>query len=268
MKLSAAALEQAANLLIAARGDMRKLAAFPPTCAPHNEADAYAIQDAFGAATGWPVAGWKIGCTSEEAQKMLSAPGPFFGRVFAHTLIRMPGKGTPAEAEHRAFLDPGVESEFAFVMARDLPPRDKPYSRDEVGAAVASLHPAFEIVDPRWLDWLKVGLASIVADNGANGGLLLGPAVANWRAIDLAAVKVSLTFDGKHVMSGEGSAVMGHPLNALTWLANELPKRGHFLRAGEAVTTGTCTSLHKIPPNIAARADFGPVGAAQLVFTR
>jgi len=268
MPLTAAAIEQAADLLTAARGDMRKLAAFPPGCAPQTDADAYAIQEAFVAATGWAVAGWKIGCTSDEAQKMLSAPGPFYGRVFAHTLVHMPGGGRPAEVEHRAFLDPGVESEFAFVMARDLPPRDKPYSRDEVADAVASLHPAFELVDPRWLDWLKVGLASIVADNGANGGLLLGPAVANWRAIDLAAVKVSLSFDGKHVMSGEGSAVMGHPLNALTWLANELPKRHLYLRAGEAITTGTCTSLNKTPPNVAARAEFGPVGAVQIVFTR
>jgi 2-keto-4-pentenoate hydratase len=260
--MTRAQIEEAVELLIAARGDHRRLDAFPPSCRPETFEDGHAVQEAFVKAWSVPVAGYKIGCTSAEAQKMLGSPGPFPGRVFAPVLLKSPAK-VAAKAFHRL----GIEPEFAFTLARDLPARPAQYTRDEVAAAVAALHGAIELVDSRWTDWIKAGVASIVADNGANGGLVLGPALADWRKIDLAKAKAVLRFDDTLIAEGTGAAVLGNPLEALTWLANHLSARGYGLKAGDAVTTGTVASIHFAEPGMHVTADFGPIGKVELRFS-
>ena len=260
--LSQAAIQEAVELLVAARGDHRRLDAFPESCRPRDFADGYAIQEAFVRVWGAPIAGYKIGCTSPETQKLLGAPGPFPGRVFAPVRLN-----SPAKVAAKAFHKLGIEPEFAFTLARDLPARSAPYTREEVAAAVAALHGAIELVDTRWVDWFKVGVASILADNGANGGLILGPPVTDWRKIDLPKAKAVLRFDGKVVAEGAGAAVLGNPLEALVWLANDLSKRGYGLKAGDAVTTGTVASIHFAEPGMIVTADFGPIGTAEVRFT-
>ena len=260
--MTPAAISEAVELLIAARGDHRRLDAFPPSCRPATIDDAYAIQEAFAAVWGAPVAGYKIGCTSDEAQKLLGAPGPFPGRVFGPVLLK-----SPARASAKAFHKRGIEPEFAFTLARDLPPRAMPYGREDVAAAIAALHPAIEIVDSRWIDWLKVGIASIVADNGANGALVLGPAVTDWRKVDLPGARATLSFDGKQIAEGTGAAAMGDPFEALVWLANDLSRRGFGLRQGDAVTTGTVAGVHYAEAGMRVVADFGALGKAEVTFT-
>lgn len=260
--MSQAQIEEAVELLIAARGDHRRLDAFPPSCRPESFEDGHAVQEAFVKAWSVPVAGYKIGCTSLEAQKMLGSPGPFPGRVFAPVLLKSPAK-VAAKAFHRL----GIEPEFAFTMARGLPARPAHYTREEVADAVAAVHGAIELVDSRWTDWIKAGIASIVADNGANGGLVLGPALADWRGIDLPKAKAVLRFDDKIIAEGTGAAVLGNPLDALTWLANHLSARGYGLRAGDAVTTGTVASINFAGPGMHVTADFGPIGIVEVSFT-
>ena len=256
------AIEQAVGLLLAARGDFRRLERFPEACTPPRLEDGYAIQEAFVEAFALPVAGYKIACTSQEAQHMLACPQPFPGRIFAPYRLE-----SPAEISASAFHRVGIECEFGFTMARDLPARAKPYDRAEVADAVAALHPAIEIVDARWTDWLKVGAPSIIADNAANAALVLGPACREWRALDLAKHACTLFFDGREIATGHGGMALGHPLAALAWLANDLSRRGYGLKAGDAVTTGTCTGLHFAPAGTTVRVDFGAAGGAVLRVT-
>jgi len=261
--MESAAIQDAVMLLMAARGDHRRLEAFPPACRPATLEEGYAIQEAFTAAWAAPVAGYKIGCVSPETQKVMGTTRPFLGRVFAPTLLR-----SPAQVPAKAFHIRGMEPEFAFTMARDLPSRAAPYRRDEVADAVAAIHAALEIIDTRWTDWFKVGVASVVADNGANGALVLGPACADWRAIDLPAARGVLRFDGKTIAEGTGSAVMGNPLDALVWAANDLSQRGFGLKAGDAVTTGTLAHVHFAEPGTHVVLDCGPIGTAEVTFLK
>jgi 2-keto-4-pentenoate hydratase len=256
------AIEEAVGLLLAARGDFRRLERFPAACAPATIDDGYAIQEAFAAAWGLNIVGYKIGCTSAEARQLLGSPGPIPGRIFAPYRL-----SSPATVSASAFHRLGIEAEFAFTLARDLPPRREPFARDEVAAAVAALHPAIEIIDPRWTDWLKVGVASIVADNGANGALVLGPPTENWRGLDLPRQTATLLFDGAVKARGDGAAVLGNPLDALVWLANDLGRRGFGLKRGDAVTTGTCTGLEFAAAGMAVAVDMGALGRAELTIT-
>ena len=48
----------------------------------------------------------------------------------------------------------------------------------------------------------------------------------------------SLEVNGDWCAEGTGDRVLGHPLHALCWLANQMGKRGETLKKGELITTG------------------------------
>ncbi len=161
-----------------------------------------------------------------------------------------------------------VELEFAFRLAQDLPPRGREYSTDEVIASVASLHPAIEIPDSRFLDFNSVGPAQLIADSACAGLFVCGnEATSDWRAIDLAAHPVSLSLNGVQAGEGSGANVLGDPRVALTWLANEIAVRADGLKAGQIVTTGTCIQPAEITPDTRVLGDFGPLGTVEATFT-
>jgi 2-keto-4-pentenoate hydratase len=251
----------AADLLAVAWDGGAPLRELPEHCRPRGAADGYRIQDLLAERLGFAVGGWKIGCTSAVARKILKTRGPFAGRVFAGRIF---DSGTTVPAA--AYPMRGLEGEFAFRLGRPLPPRKRAYSLAEATGAVGSLHLAIEIVDSRYADWLKVGTPSLIADQGSNGALILGPAVPRWRTRRLDAQPVRMEVNGRAVGQGTGADCLGHPLNALLWLANLMRERGG-LPAGIVVSTGTCSGFHRAAPGDRARADFGRLGAVEVAFT-
>lgn len=254
------AIRQAVELLIAARRDMRLLPGLPEACRPQTTEDAFAIQDAFVRTTGG-VAGWKIGATSAQAQKMLNVAEPFYGPVLSPLIMR-----SPAEPAASAFKMHALECEFAFRLGDDLPALGRPYRQDEVDEAVQALIPAIELINTRYDSFTDYGGLALIADCGSNGALVLGEELTNWRAIELAGHRVRLLVDGEQRSEGLGEAVLGHPLSALLWFVNRHTQRGFNLRAGEIITTGTCTGLTMVAPGQTAVADFGPLGQVQVRF--
>jgi 2-keto-4-pentenoate hydratase len=158
------------------------------------------------------------------------------------------------------------EPEFAFRMARDLPPRSSPYSVQEVLDAVDTLHPAIEIPDSRFSDFVSAGTAQIIADNACAHLFVLGaPATSNWRALDLVEEKPVIQLRGQQFI-GHGKNVLGDPRIALAWLANELRQLGVTLRAGQVVTTGTCHPPLPIQSGDLFEANFGSIGKVSVGF--
>lgn len=260
--MSPEAAQAAARMFAKARAERRRIDTLPEPVAPATLEDGYAVQDAYAALSGEEVAGWKIGCTSREAQELLGVHEPVAGRVFASVLHE-----SPATLDGAGFVDRVLETEFVFRLGADLPPEGGPYDRDAVADAVASVHPGIEIVDPRFTDWLSVGAANIAADNCVNGALVVGPGLADWRGLDLAAARAAIELDGECRAEGTGAAVLGHPLEPLVWLANHLVRRGDALRAGQYVTTGTCAGVVDAAPGQSARVAFDGVGEAAVTFT-
>ncbi len=236
------------------------LTELPASCRPRTLNQAYAVQTAFVASLGIETGGWKIGCTSEAARSILKAKSPFAGRVL---LTRCFASGT--EIPNFSYPMRGIEGEFAFVLGKSLKPRARPYTRAEIEAAVADLHLAIEIVDSRYTDWRKVTLPEIVADLGANGALVLGNPVRNWRRYDLAEIAVTMRSGGRIVGKGHGADALGNPLDALRWLANN-PATKDGLQAGEIVSTGTCTGFYQSAPGDKVSCTFGPLGKVALAF--
>ena len=202
---------------------------------PRDRAEAYAIQAAIENYSTGRLFGWKIAATSEAGQKHINVDGPMAGRILPETVIADGGTASMAGNEMRV-----AEPEFAFRMQADLPPRPSLYSIREVLDAVDTLHPAIEIPDSRFADFVGAGAAQIIADNACAHLFVLGaPTTSKWRGLDLVEEKPVITLRGKQY-TGHGKNVLGDPVVALTWLVNELRELGLTLRAGEIVTTGTC----------------------------
>jgi 2-oxo-3-hexenedioate decarboxylase/2-keto-4-pentenoate hydratase len=244
-----------AALLVEARRTHRALGRLPEALAPRSIAEAYAFQDRFAADFGPAVVGHKVGCASEASQRLMRTDGPMAGRVFASECFP---DGARLAADR--FFGVSVEAEFAFVMDRDLPPRDRAYGRDDVAAAVREVLPIVEICDTRLAEWRQLDIAEIIADNAFAGGFVLGQGRSEWRDLDLGAHEVSLLADGALLGRGPGRLVMGHPLDSLAWLASHLSARGLGLKQGDLVAAGTCTGLHPVRPGTHVTADFGSLG--------
>lgn len=226
---------------------------------PTDEAGAYAIQRAAVAAYGEKRVGYKIGATSPEAQAMLKTDHPFRAPLFlpdcydSDVAIEDPGYGLI-----------GLEPEFALRLGADLPVRETSYTLDEVRAAVATVHPAFEVIGLRLPNELFKNVTVVTTDFGANVGFVAGHGVGDWQDHDLASIPVRAEVDGDEVAAGSGANALGHPLNALRWLANSLDTSETGLMAGDWVSTGTCAGVVKIARGQRAAADFGPFGQVRL----
>jgi 2-keto-4-pentenoate hydratase len=224
----------AADALFRDHRELRDLVPFARDFGANDLDAAYAIQDALVQRLipiHGPRVGWKIGLTSQRMQTMCSIDHPVAGAVLAsrrqHSGIVRPLSG---------LVHLGLEFEICVRVGRDLPPRDRPWSMEDVASAVNAVAPAFEVIDDRNSPY-PLDMLSLVADNAWNEGIVLGAFRETWP--DLAAVKGVVEVNGEVVDSGHGRDVLGHPFEPLRWVANWLRERGETLRAGEIVSTGS-----------------------------
>jgi 2-keto-4-pentenoate hydratase len=228
---------------------------------PRDRIEAYAIQSEIEKYSARGLFGWKIAATSEAGQKHINVDGPMAGRILAETVIADGGTASMAGNEMRV-----AEPEFAFRMRIDLPARATPYTVQQVLDAVDTLHPAIEIPDSRFADFVSAGAAQIIADNACAHLFVLGPPTgADWRSRDLVEERPVITMRGQQFV-GHGRNVLGDPRVALTWLANELRQLGVTLKAGQIVTTGTCHPPLPIQSGDFCAADFGVLGKVSVGF--
>ena len=256
-------IEEAASLIWRLWRTGERVEALPAALRPGSRAEGYAIQARLAARSAAPPFGWKIAATSAAGQAHIGVEGPLAGRLLAEQ-VRADGAALSLATNLMRVAEP----EFAFRMARPLPPRATPYTVPEVLDAVAALHLAIEVPDTRFTDFACVGAAPLLADNACADLFVLGPEVwADWRNADLAAHVVQARVGGRYVREGRGANVLGDPRLALAWLANELSGLGFTLEAGQVVTTGTCAVPLEIEPGDLVEADFGAFGRVAARFT-
>ena len=204
--------------------------------APLN--DAYRVQSALhrlmiGAGRG-QIAGWKIAVTSKAMQQMTGVDQPVAGAIFS-TVVHASGARVDLAAYHHL----GVEFEVAVRLAVDLPASGGPWTRASVAGKVAACMPAFELVEDGDADYKTLDAFTLVAQNTWNGGVVLGSPVTSWRALDLETAVTRCWIND--VPSGQGKTgdALGHPLEAVAWLANLLNGQGRMLGRDMIVMTGS-----------------------------
>lgn len=256
-------IQQGTRFLLEEHQARRPFAPIPSASAPRTVEEAYAIQDAFTtllAETKGPVAGYKIALTTPVMQQMVGFHEPIAGSI-VQTIHHSPCTIRSADYVHL-----GVECEIAVQLGRTLPAASAPWSRAGVAEAIGSVMAAFELVDDRNANYthLAAQILSVIADNAWNAGIVLGPPVTDWRSLDLAAVRGTMRINGQIVGEGQGRDVMGHPLEALTWLANMLAARGQSLAAGMVIITGSIVSTKFIQPGDTVQAVVERLGEVHL----
>lgn len=231
-------IERAARLIAEARLARVPLGPLPEDLRPRDETEAYAVQDALherlAAAGMGALGGHKIGCTTAVMQRYLGIDNPCAGGVFARTTHRQ-----RADLRREAFSRIGLECEIAVRLERDLPGAAAPYDRQRAAGAVGACMAAIELVDDRYRDYRTLDTPTLIADDFFNAGCVLGPEVDDWRSLDLAALKGRMWLDGKEAGHGRGGDILGHPLEALAWLANLRVRQGRPLQAGAFVLLGS-----------------------------
>jgi 2-keto-4-pentenoate hydratase len=217
------AISTAAELLVAARRQRRRIERLPESCRPQTRAAGYAVQQRVAADLG-VTGGWKIGADHAEAT-------PLYAPIIASDIF--PSGASLAAQEFPAAL---IEAEIAFRMRRDLPLRAQAYDYESVAAAVEML-PVFEINGSRYQNPSDVTDAEQLADCLANCGLVFGTAAASPRATD-SSWTIELNIDGRVERVSSKRHPVGDPLRLVVWLANHLAAQGGGLQTGQIVTTG------------------------------
>ena len=231
-------MDEAACWLVAARLDGRLASACPLAPRLATEEAGYVLQAAghrvlaeegFGR-----LVGYKIGCTNPAVQDLLAVPGPAYGGILAAGL-----HWGEAEIARAPLQRPGIECEIAFWINRAPEPADAPYDRESIRPCVAACSAAMEIVDNRYGDFRSVPFGLMIADDFFHSAAIVGSPVAAWQDLDLAALGGTTLLNGRVAGTGSGGDVLGHPLEALAWLANRLIEQDKTLEGGQVVLTGT-----------------------------
>ena len=255
----------AAKVIASARRNRAPLASLDPDIVPEDEAEGYRVQralhDLLLPQTGG-LAGYKIGCTSAVMQQYLDIPHPCSGGVFAKGV-----HDSGARLKASNYVRVGVECEIAVRLARNLAPGEAPFTAEWVAEAIEAYHPAIEIVDDRYVKWETTGAPTLVADDFFAAGCVLGKAVTRTTAPDLLHVAGRAVVNGKEAGRGTGADVLGHPHNALAWLANHLAAEGKGLHAGQIVLTGSLVKTVWLNAGDSVVMELEGLGTVEATFT-
>jgi 2-keto-4-pentenoate hydratase len=211
-------------------------------------------------AAGAQVKGHKVGLTSVAMQRQFGVSQPDYGHLL-DSMFWLEHEPIPIAR----FLQPRVEPEMAFVLARTL--QGPGVTVAEAISAVGFVLPALELIDSRIRDW-KIGLADTIADNASSGGVVLGSTPVPLSGVDLRLAGCTLHKNGELAGTGAGGAVLGSPLTALVWLANTLGARGVALEAGQVILPGSVTASIPVNAGDSVTATFAGLGSVTARFSK
>lgn len=208
---------------------------------------------------GRRLVGWKVGLTNLAVQRQLGVAQPDSGALFADMEV-----GDALPVPRGRLLQPKVEVEVAFVLGGDLD--GSVVTSADVLRNTAFVLPAIEIVDSRIAGW-EIGIVDTVADNASSGLYVLGGSPRLLTDVDLRAMTMTLVSRGEIVAAGSGGDCLGHPVNAVVWLANRQLSLGSPLRAGDLVLSGALGAMVAVQPGTTYEASIDGLGTVRADFT-
>ena len=258
-------IDSAADFLATGRLERVRMDLLPSDIRPSDEDEAYALQAVLHQllqdSGHGRVTGHKIGCTTTVMQEYLGIPNPCAGGIFDSTVHEV-----DAIVAHAGFQRVGVECEIAVRLGEDLPATGAPYDANSVAPAVQAVMAAIEIVDDRWHDYSSVDTPTLIADDFFGAGCVLGRPVSGWRSLDLTSITGGMSINGESVGTGVGGDILGHPMEALAWLANSNARRGGVLASGEFVLLGSIVQTRWVEAGDRVEIEIEELGEAGILF--
>jgi 2-oxo-hept-3-ene-1,7-dioate hydratase len=229
--------------------------------------DAYRIQESWVATkieNGRRIIGHKIGLTSRAMQRAGNIDEPDYGTLLDDMLF-VDGGEIPAGR----FIIPRVEVELAFILKSDLSGPN--CTLFDVLDATDYVVPALELIDARILrvdpeTGTTRKVLDTIADNAANGGIILGGRPVGPLQVDLRWVSALVSRNAVIEETGVAAAVLNHPGNGVAWLANKLYPHGIALRASEIILGGSFTAPVAAEAGDIFHVDYGPLGTISCRF--
>ncbi len=209
------------------------------------------------------IAGWKVALTSRAMQQLTGVDQPAAGAIFS-TVVRE----SPARVDLAAYHHLGVEFEVAVRLGEDLPARGGPWTRASVADRVAACLPAFELIEDGHADYNTLDAFTLVAQNTWNGGVVLGAPIAAWRSVDLESAVTRCWVNDSPAGQGKTGDALGHPLEAVAWLANLLNRRGRTLARNMIAMTGSSITTRFPAPGDRVRFAIDGLGEIALEVSR
>lgn len=241
-----------AQLLLAARRSHIQLSS--RDVLPATAAEAYQVQDLTVAELG-AIGGWKVGAP-HAAHEPACAPLPLAGLLTSGCTLAGP-----------SWRLRGMEVEAALRLGRDLDPQGQWLSADQLAPFFDAVLPVIEVVESRLSDRATSDPLSQLADLQSHGALVLGaPSPLPAAALDLRTLHTTMWFNGQSVADNTGGNPAADVWRLVAWLALHAAQRGQPLRAGQIITTGSCTGLLSAPYGAHVEADVVGIGRVELQF--
>lgn len=210
-------------------------------------------------AAGARVVGYKIGLTSKAVQSQLGVDQPDYGVLYHDR--QLAANGSIAVTE---LLQPKVETEVAFVLAKDLPQQD--LSMAQLEAAIDHAFVSLEIVGSRIANW-NIHITDTIADNASASHFVLGEKAVRLSDFDPINCKMEMRLNGDLVSTGTGGACLGSPLNAALWLARQMAELGEPLRAGHVLLSGALGPVTNVVAGDQVAAKIEGLGTVAIEFS-
>jgi len=186
------------------------------------------------------VVGYKAGLTNPAVQKRFNTTEPVRGALLEKMLL-----DDGAEVPVKFGAIPFFEADLVVVV------KDEGINQAKTPADVmkhlANIRPFIELPDLVTVKEQPLSAAIITSFNVGARLLVLGKPIAPTPEMADALGKMTVVMrdqDGKELARVPGAAILGHPLNAVVWLADDVAKSGGKLRAGDILSLGSFT-----PPN-------------------
>ncbi len=237
-----------AESFVHARQNAAVLAEYPGDV-PSDMAGAYAVQDAAIALFEHAVGGWKVGRINAPLDAQYGA-NRLVGPIFTHQIVEAKG-ATPDMAILPGFA--AAEAELMIQVAA-TPPADMTIA--QCADYVAEVRFGLEMASSPFVGINDGGPAVTASDFGNNHGLVLGPVIADWQSRDLMHAPVRLTIDGVEQGVNSLSNMLDGPFGAFVFLNALLHGRGRPLQAGDWISSGAITGVHRIAAGQVAEATF------------
>jgi len=254
-------IETLARDLLEAERTKRPIAPFTQQYPELTVEDAYAVQLQVKdqkLSEGRKVIGKKVGLTSIAMQKMLGVNEPDYGHLLDDMKI-----ADDSIVHISEFISPKIEAEIGFILGEDLKGPNVTYL--DVLMATKYVTPVLEIIDSRIADW-QIQLADTVADNGSSAKVVVGTQVTEIAGVDLRTAGMVLYRNGEITATGSGAAALGHPAQAVAWLANKLAEFDISLKAGELILPGALSAAVPVKKGDHIQAQFGTLGSVSVTF--
>lgn len=244
-------IKQAVDFLVAARQAGQPGSRMPEAIRPATSDEAFDIQEAVTKQLGLAIGGWK--CLLPPPDKVVSAP------IYAENIK------TDQYAVNT--VSAAAEPEIAFVVGKDLPPKDIPYTEDDIKDAIKEVRLVLEMLGSRYQHPSECTQNELLADRLQNQGMVIGPVIAQPFDQTLSQFQITLRNEQGEIASFQGKHPNQHPFPPFAWLVNFLNTRGMGLKAGQIVTTGSYAGVIHAPVNVPLTFQFGDLGELKVTFT-